>query len=142
MAAKEEELDEEQLLAREEAMKAEEALMADLRRKAAEMDATRMREQQLSKVSRRRVQHHWLKIMRQVKAEELLRDVEVLSQAHDHLCDRRMRRSSGWRARSTSPRSSTAPPSARTPRSWTPSPTSSTAWSATWTTSSAATSDR
>ena len=89
MAAKEEELDEEQLLAREEAMKAEEALMADLRRKAAEMDATRMREQQLSKVSRRRVQHHWLKIMRQVKAEELLRDVEVLSQAHDHLCDRK-----------------------------------------------------
>lgn len=89
MAAKEEELDEEQLLAREEAMKAEEALMADLRRKAAEMDATRMREQQLSKVSRRRVQHHWLKIMRQVKAEELLRDVEVLSQAHEHLCDRK-----------------------------------------------------
>ena len=84
-----EDLDEEQLLAREEAMKAEEALMADLRRKQAEMEATRQREAQNAKVARRRVQHQWLKIMRQAKADELLRDVEILSQAHDRTCDRK-----------------------------------------------------
>ena len=67
-----EDLDEEQLLAREEAMKAEEALMADLRRKQAEMEAIRQREAQNAKVARRRVQHQWLKIMRQAKADELL----------------------------------------------------------------------
>ena len=81
-----EDLDEEQLLAREEAMKAEEALMADLRRKQAEMEAIRQREAQNAKVARRRVQHQWLKIMRQAKADELLRDVEILSQAHDRTC--------------------------------------------------------
>mgnify|MGYP000597740161 CR=1 FL=1 len=48
-----EDLDEEQLLAREEAMKAEEALMADLRRKQAEMEAIRQREAQNAKVARR-----------------------------------------------------------------------------------------
>ena len=84
-----EDLDEEQLLAREEAMKAEEALMADLRRKQAEMEAIRQREAQNAKVARRRVQHQWLKIMRQAKADELLRDVEILSQAHDRTCDRK-----------------------------------------------------
>ena len=63
--------------------------MADLRRKQAEMEAIRQREAQNAKVARRRVQHQWLKIMRQAKADELLRDVEILSQAHDRTCDRK-----------------------------------------------------
>ena len=53
------------------------------------MEAIRQREAQNAKVARRRVQHQWLKSMRQAKADELLRDVEILSQAHDRTCDRK-----------------------------------------------------